>query len=159
MDEYLALKDLMAAFRDMNIGSEICIVPDGDPVEYDSEWCIFYRDLAMPYYRAYLEGVASKLLCHHEVFDFACAQMGLYTTLVDVDTISEKYIQTIYLSHEYVRVVDEAIGCVTEGSDLYESGFCRYFREPYQGALRVWFESFNNPANPVHCPLCASRGF
>ena len=63
------------------------------------------------------------------------------------------------LAEEYVRVVDEAVDCLVPGSDLYDSGFCRYFREPYQGALRVWFESFNNPANPVHCPLCASRGF
>ena len=159
MDEYLALKDLMAAFRELNAGSETCVASDADAVDYDSEWCVFYRDLAMPYFRGLLEGVASKPLCHHEVFDFACAQVGLDTTLPDVDTVSEKYTQTMQLADEYVRVVDEAVDCVTGGSDLYDSGFCRYFRERSQGALRVWFESFNNPANPVHCPLCASRGY
>ena len=92
MDEYVALKDLMAAFREMNAGSETCVAPDADPVEYDSEWCIFYRDRAMPYLRGLLSGVAAKPLCHHEIFDFACAQVGLDTTLVDVDTLSEKYV-------------------------------------------------------------------
>ena len=134
MDEYLALKDLMAAFHEMNAGSETCVAPDADPAEYDSEWCIFYRDLAMPYLRGLLAGVASKPLCHHEVFDFACAQVGLDTDLVDVDTLSEMYTQTMHLADEYVRVVDLAVDCVTPGSDLYDSGFCRYFREPSQGS-------------------------
>ena len=65
----------------------------------------------------------------------------------------------MHLADEYVRVVDLADDCLIEGSDDYDSGFCRYFREPYQGALRTWFETFNNPANPVHCPLCADQGF
>ena len=87
MDEYLALKDLMASSRELHAGSETCVDPDADPVEYDSEWCVFYRDAALPYGRGLYAGVASKLLCHHEVFDFACAQVGLDTTLPDVDTL------------------------------------------------------------------------
>ena len=75
----------------MNAGSETCVADDADPVDYDSEWCVFYRDLAMPYFRGILSGVGQKPLCHIAHFDYACAQVGLDTTLPDVDTLTEKY--------------------------------------------------------------------